>query len=53
MAVLLALLSLIVAVVVGVWLFTADHLIIGIAVLFGGIPVALAVWMIVSDRRDL
>ncbi len=52
MAVLLAILSLIVAVVVGVWLFTADHLIIGLAVLFGGLPLAFGVWMTVSDRRD-
>jgi hypothetical protein len=53
MAVLLAILSLIVAVVVGVWLFTADHLIIGLAVLFGGIPFAFAMWMFVNDRRDM
>lgn len=51
MAVLLALLSLIVGVVVGVWLFTTDHLIIGMAVIFGSIPVAIATWMAVGDRR--
>jgi hypothetical protein len=52
MAVVLALLSLIVAVIVGIWLFTADHLIIGLAVIFGSIPIAIAVWMTVGDRRD-
>lgn len=53
MAVLLAILSLIVAVVVGVWLFATDHLVIGTAALFAGLPVALAVWMLVNDRRGL
>ena len=52
MAVLLALLVLIAAVVVGAWLFSADHLFIGLAVFFGSIPFALATWMLVSDRRD-
>ena len=53
MAVLLALVTLIAAFVVGVWLFTADHLIIGFAVIFGSIPLAIAVWMTVNDRRGL
>jgi len=51
MAALLALLTLVAAVVVGIWLFTADHLIIGLAVIFGAIPIAIAVWMTVGDRR--
>jgi hypothetical protein len=51
MAVLIALLTLIVAVVAGVWLFTADHLLIGLAVFLGSIPMALAAWMMVNDRR--
>jgi hypothetical protein len=51
MAVLTALLTLIVAVVVGVWLFTADHMVIGLAVFLGSIPIAFAAWMLVNDRR--
>ncbi len=51
MAALLALLVMIAAVVVGIWLFTADHLVIGLAVFFGSIPFALGTWMAVNDRR--
>ena len=53
MAVLVALAALVVAFVVGVWLFTADHLIIGLAVIFGSIPIAIGAWMAVNDRRGL
>ena len=53
MAVLLALVTLIAAVVVGVWLFTADHLIIGFAVILGSIPLAIGAWVTVDDRRGL
>ena len=51
MAILLALLTLIAAVVVGIWLFTTDHLVIGLAVIFGAIPIAIGMWMYVNDRR--
>jgi hypothetical protein len=51
MAILLALLTMIAAVVVGIWLFTADHLIIGLAVFLGAIPIAIAMWAYVNDRR--
>jgi hypothetical protein len=51
MAALLALLTLVIAVLVGIWLFTADHLIIGLAVIFASLPIAIAVWMGVGDRR--
>jgi hypothetical protein len=53
MAILLALLTLVVAVVVGIWLFTADHLIIGLAVIFGAIPIAIGMWIYVNDRRGM
>jgi hypothetical protein len=52
MAVLAALVVLVVAVVVGIWLMTSSHLIIGLAVFFGSIPFALAAWMLVNDRRE-
>ena len=52
MAVLSALVVLVLALVVGIWLWSADHLIIGMAVFFGSIPFALATWMLVTDRRD-
>jgi hypothetical protein len=51
MAVLLAVLTLVVAVVVGIWLFSTDHLIIGLAVIFASIPLAIGMWMTVGDRR--
>jgi hypothetical protein len=53
MAVLLALLTMIAAVLVGIWLFSADHLVIGLAVIFGAIPIAIAMWMVVNDRRGI
>jgi len=53
MAVLVALLMLVVALVVGIWLFTADHLVIGLAVLFAAIPLAIGAWMAVNDRRGI
>ena len=51
MAELLALLVLIASVVVGVWLITAGHAVIGVAVFFGSIAFAIVTWMLVSDRR--
>jgi hypothetical protein len=53
MAILLALLTLVVAVVVGIWLFSADHLIIGLAVVLGAIPIAMGMWVYVNDRRGM
>ncbi len=51
MAILLALVTMIAAVAVGIWLFTADHLVLGLAVFFGAIPIAIGMWMYVNDRR--
>jgi hypothetical protein len=53
MAVLIALLMLVVAFAVGVWLFVDDHLIIGFAVIFASIPIAIGTWMAVNDRRGI
>jgi hypothetical protein len=53
MAVLIALLTLIAGIAVGVWLFAADHLVIGLAVFLASLPLALAAWMLVNDRRGL
>ena len=50
MSILLALLTVLVGVVVGIVLFSSGHLLLGFVAFLVGIPGALVVWVKMNDR---
>ncbi|MGL6278717.1 MAG: hypothetical protein ACRC50_04080 [Gaiella sp.] len=48
--VLLAVLTLVAAVVLGIVLFAADRDVLGAVAMLGGIPVAFVVWLVANER---
>jgi hypothetical protein len=51
MPILVALGTLVAAVIVGVALMVGDHTLIGLVVLLAGLPLALVAWIALSERR--